>query len=97
MNEPLENSAEVTDSAGDEETAQQAFIAANAEYFAQAMSPLHSIFRTSGMMNIVSEESDFTVVVGMNPTGEDGVMDVDCATLEPNQESLKDCINVLFV
>ena len=49
------------------------------------------------MMNIVSEEADFTIVVGMKPTEEDGVMDVDCVTLEPNQESLKDCINVLFV
>jgi len=89
MNESLDRSSD--------EAAQQEFVAGNAEYFAQALSPLHTIFRTSGMMNIVSEESDLTVVVGMKPTEEDGVMDVDCAILEPNQESLKDCINALFI
>ena len=91
MNESLDNLSE------EEEAKQQSFLAENAEYFAQALAPLHTIFRTSGMMNVVSDEADFTVVVGMKPAGEDGVMDVDCVTLEPNQESLRDCINALFI
>ena len=82
--------------AGDAEE-QQAFVSANAEYFAQALVPLNGVFRNSGTMNIVSEEQDYTVVVGMRTVGEEGVLDVDCAMLEANQESLKDCINALFV
>ena len=93
MNEELNAATE----AADPMAAQQAFLAANAEYFAQALSPLNPVFRNSGTMNIVSEELDHTVVVGMKQTGEEGVMDVDCATLEPNQESLKDCIDALFI
>jgi hypothetical protein len=88
---------EHSNTSDDSEAAQQAFIASNAEYFAQALAPLNDIFHNSGMMNIVSEESDFTIVVGIKPTEEDGVMDVDCASLDPNQESLKDCINALFI
>ena len=74
----------------------QAFLTANAEYFAQALAPLNQVFRNSGVMNIVSQEQDFTVVVGMNETGIEGEIDVDCATLEPNQASLKNCIHTLL-
>ncbi|NWK55825.1 hypothetical protein HW115_09400 [Verrucomicrobiaceae bacterium N1E253] len=76
---------------------QQAFLAANAEYFAQAMSPLNELFRNSGTMNIVSEEQEYTVVVGIKEVDEEGAADVDCATLEPNQQSLRDCLNALFI
>ena len=95
MNENLDTSAETE--SGSDEVAQQVFVSSNAEYFAQALAPLNNIFRNSGMMNIVSEETDFTMVVGMKPTNEDGVMDVDCAMLDANQESLQDSINALFV
>lgn len=80
-----------------EATGQQAFVSANAEFFAQALAPLNGVFRNSGMMNIVSEEEDFTVVVGMKSISEDGELDVDCAMLEPNQESLQDCFHALFI
>ena len=76
---------------------QQAFVAANAEYFAQALAPLNAVFRNSGMMNIVSQEEDYTVVVGMKTAGTEGELDVDCAILEPHQQSLKNCINALFI
>lgn len=75
----------------------QEFIVANAEYFTQALAPLNSIFRNSGTMNIVSEEADYTVVVGMKTTEEEGVMDVDCATLDADQKSIQNCINALFI
>lgn len=74
----------------------QGFIAANAEFFAQTLAPINELFSNSGMMNIVSEEDEFTVVVGMRTTDEEGVMDVDCAALDPNQESLKESLNALF-
>jgi len=74
-----------------------AFTAANAEFFAQALAPINGLFRNSGMMNIVSDELDYTVVVGMKTTGEEGVMDVDCALLEPGQNSLRDSLDALFI
>ena len=81
----------------DADAEQQAFIAANAEYFAQSLAPLNAVFRNSGMMNIVSEEQEYTVVVGMKTAGDEGELDVDCAILEPHQQSLKNCINALFI
>lgn len=87
----------ITGEGSDPIVEQQQFLAANAEYFAQALSPLNQLFDNSGMMNIVSEEEDYTVVVGMKQTEVDGDVDVDCATLEPNQQSVKDCINALFI
>ncbi|GEM_PF-4157642 len=78
-------------------TGQQDFLAANAEYFAQALAPLNGVFRNSGMMNIVCEELDYTVVVGMKEAGDEGELDVDCAILGADQRSLKDCINALFI
>jgi len=73
-----------------------AFLASNAEFFAQAFVSLNGVYGNSGPMNIVSEESDRTVVVGVKEADGDGAMDVDCVLLEPNQESLRDCINTLF-
>ncbi len=72
------------------------FLASNAEFFAQAFSALNEVFQSSGPMNIVSEEADRTVVVGVKEADDDGAMDVDCILLESDQESLRDCINTLF-
>ena len=72
------------------------FLASNAGFFAQAFAPLNDVFGNSGPMNIVSEEAEVAVVVGVKEADEDGGMDVDCVLLEPNQESLRDCINTLF-
>ncbi len=72
------------------------FLASNAEFFAQAFASLNGVFGNSGPMNIVSEEAEVTVAVGVKEPDEDGAMDVDCVLLEPNQESLRDCINTLF-
>lgn len=93
MNEEQNTPAENVDSIAE----QQGFLAANAEYFAQALAPLNGVFRNSGMMNIVCEELEYTVVVGMKTVGDEGELDVDCAILEANQGSLKDCINALFI
>jgi len=72
------------------------FLASNAEFFAHAFVALNEVFQSSGPMNIVSEEADRTVVVGVKEADDDGAMDVACVLLEPNQESLRDCINTLF-
>ncbi|MBT8045194.1 MAG: hypothetical protein KJO79_09610 [Verrucomicrobiae bacterium] len=72
------------------------FLASNAEFFAQRFAPLHDVFDSSGPINIVSEEADMTVVVGIKAPTDDGAVDVDCVLLEPDQESLRDCIDTLF-
>jgi len=72
------------------------FLASNAEFFAQAFVAFNEVFQSSGPMNIVSEEADRTVVVGVKEADDDGAMDVDCVLLEPNQKSLRDCMNTLF-
>lgn len=72
------------------------FLASNAEFFAQAFAALNEVFGNSGPMNIVSEEAEMTVVVGAKEADGDGAMDVDCVLLEPDQESLRECINTLF-
>ncbi len=74
-----------------------AFVAENANYFAQAFSPLNEVFGNDGNMKIVSEEIEYTVVVVMRKTtgNEDPdkmVIDVDCAILEAKQESIRDCL-----
>jgi len=99
MNDDIEiaDPSEAVADAGSEDAEQQAFVAANAEYFAQALAPLNEVFRNSGMMNIVCEEQDFTVSVGIQTIGEEGVFDVDCVMLEADQGSLQDCIDALFV
>ena len=71
------------------------FLAENAEFFAQAFAVLNPVFGNSGPMRIVSEESEMTVVVGVNEPDESGEMDVDCVLLDPEQESLRDCIDSL--
>ena len=71
------------------------FLAENAEFFAQAFAVLNPIFGNAGPMRIVSEESEMTVVVGVNEPDESGEMDVDCVLLDPEQESLRDCIDSL--
>lgn len=73
------------------------FLADNAGYFAQAFGPLNELFENSGPMQVVSEESEMTLVVGVRETEEAGVMDVDCVMLEPNQESLRDCVDSVLV
>ena len=93
MNEESTTSAD--DQVGDGE--RRAFAAANAEFFAQALAPINELFRNSGTMNIVSDELDYTVVVGMRTTGEDDVVDVDCALLEAGQDSLRDSLDALFI
>lgn len=75
----------------------RAFAAANAEFFTQALAPLNVLFRNSETMNIVSDELDYTVVVGMKPTGEEGEVDVDCALLEAGQDSLRRSLDALFI
>lgn len=77
--------------------ANQGLLAANAEFFAQSLAPLSTVFGNTQMLRIVSEEADSTVVVGMQKTEEEGVMDVDCIFLDANQESLKECIHSLFL
>ena len=71
------------------------FLVENAEFFAQAFAALNSVFGNSGPMRIVSDESEMTVVVGVKETDADGAMDVDCVLLDPDQESLRDCIDSL--
>lgn len=76
------------------------FVGENASYFAQAFAPLNEVFRNDGAMKIVSDEADYTVVVAVRKAGGDGahdegVMDVDCAILEAEQESLIDCLVAL--
>lgn len=75
----------------------RAFAAANAEFFAQALAPINELFRNSGTMNIVSDEIDYTVVIGMRRTGENDVLDVDCALLEAGQDSLRGSLDSLFI
>ena len=72
------------------------FLAGNAGFFAQAFGPLNEVFGNSGPMQVVSEESEMTLVVAVRETEEPGVMDVDCVMLEPNQESLRDCVDSIF-
>ena len=72
------------------------FLASNAEFFAQSFAVFNEIFQRSGPMNIVSEETGRTVVVGVKKADNDGAMDVDCLLLKPNQESLSNCINTLL-
>ncbi|MCP5537405.1 MAG: hypothetical protein H7A51_14380 [Akkermansiaceae bacterium] len=72
------------------------FLASNAEFFAQAFSPLNSVFDSSGPMNIISEEAEMTVAIGVKQADDHGAMDVDCVLLDPDQESLRDCIDTLF-
>lgn len=89
---------QMTTESGDDPIAeQQQFLAANAEYFAQALSPLNEVFDNEGVMNIVSEEQEYTMVVGMKQTGVEGEADVDCAMLDPNQPSLKESLKALFI
>ena len=71
------------------------FLAENAEFFAQAFAVLNPIFGNAGPMRIVSEESEMTVVVGVMEPDDDGEIDVDCVLLDPEQESLRDCIDSL--
>jgi len=75
------------------------FVSENASYFAQAFVPLNEIFGNEGVMNIVSDEADYTVVVAVRHaeggSQEDGVMDVDCAILEAKQDSLQECLAAL--
>jgi len=94
-----DNDIPTEDSESSNKNAEQerAFVAANAEYFAQALAPINTIFKNSGAMNIVSEEMDNTIAVSIKVTGEEGVLEVDCITLKPNQPSLQDCINALFI
>ena len=93
MNEDSTTSDEKTFKDG----GRRAFAAANADFFAQALAPINELFRNSKTMNIVSDELDYTVVVSMQPTGEEGVMNVDCALLEPGQDSLKECLNSVYL
>ncbi len=72
------------------------FLAENAEFFAQAFVALNPVFQSSGLMRVVSEESEMTMVVGVKGPDEDGEMDVDCVLLDPDQESLRDCLDALF-
>ncbi|MFK7911787.1 MAG: hypothetical protein AB8F34_14465 [Akkermansiaceae bacterium] len=71
------------------------FLAENAEFFAQAFAALNPVFDNPGPMRIVSEESEMTVVIGVKEKEEDGAMDVDCILLDPDQESLRDCVDSL--
>ena len=76
------------------------FVGENASYFAQAFAPLNEIFCNDGAMKIVSDEAEYTVVVSVrNVEGDDlhaeGVMDVDCAILEAEQDSLTECLTAL--
>lgn len=76
------------------------FVGENAGYFAQAFAPLNEVFGNAGPMKIVSDEADYTVVVSVRHADggdphEEGVMDVDCAILESNQDSLRDCLVAL--
>jgi len=76
------------------------FVGENASYFAQAFSPLNEVFGNEGPMKVVSDEADYTVVVSVrhaegDQSQDEGVMDVDCAILEANQESLRDCLDAL--
>jgi hypothetical protein len=73
------------------------FLTSNAGFFAQTFGPLNALFENSGPMQVVSEESEMTLVVGVRETEESGVMDVDCVMLEPNQESLRDCVNTILM
>jgi hypothetical protein len=71
------------------------FLSENAEFFAQAFAALNPVFGNSGPMRIVSEESEMTVVVGVEKPDGEGSMDVNCVLLDPDQESLRDCIDSL--
>lgn len=73
-----------------------AFIASNAEYFAGVFAPLSSLLGVNGPMRILSEESEMTVAVGLREVDESGEVDVDCVVLQPNQESVRDCLETLF-
>ncbi len=90
---PENESPRITDAGTD---MRGVFVMENASYFAQTFAPLNDVFGNSGPMKIVSEESEITVVVAVGEAGEDGGADVDCALLEANQESLRDCMDVLF-
>lgn len=78
-------------------TTDDQFLASNAEFFTQAFAPLNQIFQNSGSMTIISEEARNTVVLNIKKTDDDGAMDVDCALLEPHQESLSECIKSLSI
>lgn len=73
------------------------FVGENASYFAQAYAPLNEVFNNDGAMKVVSDETEYTVVVEVRQAegSEVGVMDVDCAVLEADQESLKECLVAL--
>jgi hypothetical protein len=71
------------------------FLTDNAEYFAQSFMGLNDVFRNSGAMNIISEESKFVVAISMQIADKQGAIDMECTLLKPNQRSLRDCINVV--
>ncbi len=76
------------------------FVGENANYFAQAFASLNEVFCNEGSMTIVSDEVDYTVAVAVRKAGgdasyEEGVVDVDCAILEAEQDSLADCLKAL--
>ncbi|MBT8037730.1 MAG: hypothetical protein KJO21_09315 [Verrucomicrobiae bacterium] len=75
------------------------FLATNAVFFAQMCEPLNALFQSSGPMQILSDESEMTLVVAVRATEETdeaGAMDVDCVMLEPNHESLRTCVNSIL-
>lgn len=71
-------------------------ITGNAELFARTFAGLNQIFSSEGPISILSEEEQMTVAVGVRPANASDEADVDCVLLEPNQESLRDCLNTLF-
>jgi hypothetical protein len=73
------------------------FLASNAEFFAHAFAPLNKIFQNPGPMIIVSEEKSHTIVVGLREANDNGDLDIDCALLKPNQQSLSDCIKTITI
>lgn len=72
------------------------FLAESAQLFARAFVGLNQVFGSEGSVKILCEEQERTIAVGIRPAHNGEEADVDCILLEANQESLRDCLNVLF-
>lgn len=71
------------------------FLADNAEFFVQSFAALNDVFENYGKLSIISEENKYTVAVSFKTIPDTDDLDVECMLLRPNQNSLRDCLNIV--
>ena len=68
-------------------------LVSNGEFLFQMFSGLLEMYGSKETLNIISEENETTLAAGIVTTDIPGEMDLDCLRFEPNQESLRVCID----